>query len=602
MVSQSKKNEEKRQAIRVNTEGTNKYFIEIPLTVPRGVSIKKEIVDISTNGLSFVMPEEEGKFLVGTPLENVVVYADGKKLHYTKARVTYIEKKYSEGIDYRIGIEFFLKENLLNTKRVNTTLQTEHLHFRLPRYNLKHSDTTPNIMITWESINGTDCSYEVSNISKYGLAFRIAEIDIKNSDVIRIGEILKSVRVFVAHRKVYEGRAAIVNIREQDNELVAGIELETLGLDIDKIYNHYNVQNTINDITRFVNCLPIGDKISSEFKEVVADMRYFLESIEVRLKKEENQLAQIDAPLRRTREKSVLNAAFRPFSNTMDNWIKRLNAMSADFDREKHENHKHYFQKQLHNLLLQSPYIRRSVDKPFGYSGDYIVLNMIYDNDYNGDTLLGKLLTKQTTEIDASKVVRLRKDEIKKSLAIAVQHYVNSNKKFKILSVGCGPAREIEEFIKEGREEASIDITLLDFDANPLYYAEERLSKQKKKPNISISFWNTSLRKMLREKQKNHFDYIYTLGLTDYLSDRTCMLVIKTLFGWLRPEGTLMVGQYTTRNSSRSYMEFAGEWYLVHREPGSVLAWMKAMGERCICDSYTLVKENYVLGVAKKEP
>ena len=141
----------------------------------------------------------------------------------------------------------------------------------------------------------------------------------------------------------------------------------------------------------------------------------------------------------------------------MNNWITALNAIVKNFTEEEHEVHKKYFQKQLHRLLLQSPFIRRCVEKPVGYSGDNITLDMIYNNVYDGDTLLGKLVSKYTYNIDASRAVKLRKECIKNIIFDKISTFRCDNRRMKVFSVGCGSAREVAEIVKTNGKKVDCD-------------------------------------------------------------------------------------------------------------------------------------------------
>ena len=61
------------------------------------------------------------------------------------------------------------------------------------------------------------------------------------------------------------------------------------------------------------------------------------------------------------------------------------------------------------------------------------------------------------------------------------------------------------------------------------------------------------------------FDYIYSMGLFDYLSSRVAKAVLNRLYQLLKPGGKLVVGNFNVSNPSRYYMEYWGDWSLIHR-------------------------------------
>ncbi len=585
------KTDKRKSHRRKVNQDLGKYYVEIPLSVPKGAKIKKEIVDISNEGLSFLMPEEEGVFLVDTPLANITVVNSHKKSYFPSAKVVYSEKMYGEGINYRIGLQLIKDAPSSALEGVNATGQTGYPQFRLPRYNIKELGSISN-MVTFKNKADTYSSYEMLNFSKYGLAFKIKGGDVEESEALRVGEVLKDLKVIVGHKKVYDGKATIIDFREHENALVVRIKLEDSWLEVDKILYLGKSENMKNDLTKFLSNLTPGDKISGEFKEIVADMRYYLEAVESRLKEEEIQLANVGSSQKHKIENGMLQAMIGQFSNSMDRWIITLNTIVRDFTKQRHEIHKMYFQKQLHHLLLQSPFIRRSVEKPFAYSGDYLTVNMILNNAYDGDTLLGKLISKHAYNTVAARVVRLRKGFIKDLALKKLSHSSNNNIQKRILTIGCGSAREIEELIKADSD-TNCEFHLLDFDAKPLYFAEERLSRQKKSDEVKIKFFNKSIRTLLKEEDNDKYDLVYSLGLTDYLSDNTCKMLLKSSFERLNPGGTLVIGQYGSGTSTKCYMEYGLDWYLIYRDYKDISKWLVKIKEPYKKEYHSILENAY---------
>jgi extracellular factor (EF) 3-hydroxypalmitic acid methyl ester biosynthesis protein len=58
---------------------------------------------------------------------------------------------------------------------------------------------------------------------------------------------------------------------------------------------------------------------------------------------------------------------------------------------------------------------------------------------------------------------------------------------------------------------------------------------------------------------------IWSAGLFDYLNNRPATLLLRRLWRWVPPGGELVIGNFSTANSTRAYMEFMGSWTLHHR-------------------------------------
>ena len=62
------------------------------------------------------------------------------------------------------------------------------------------------------------------------------------------------------------------------------------------------------------------------------------------------------------------------------------------------------------------------------------------------------------------------------------------------------------------------------------------------------------------------YDLVWSAGLFDYLDDKAFKVLLRRLLKAVRPGGCLIAGNFSTRHSSRAYMEVIGEWYLHYRD------------------------------------
>jgi extracellular factor (EF) 3-hydroxypalmitic acid methyl ester biosynthesis protein len=112
----------------------------------------------------------------------------------------------------------------------------------------------------------------------------------------------------------------------------------------------------------------------------------------------------------------------------------------------------------------------------------------------------------------------------------------------------------------------------LDQDINALHEAAELISERENSfnRNIKVDYINESVRSILGtpelEKKWGHFDFIYSMGLFDYLTPPVAKSVIHKLFHLLEPGGELIVGNFHVSNPSKIYMEYWLSWVLYHRK------------------------------------
>ena len=55
------------------------------------------------------------------------------------------------------------------------------------------------------------------------------------------------------------------------------------------------------------------------------------------------------------------------------------------------------------------------------------------------------------------------------------------------------------------------------------------------------------------------------MGLFDYLATPVAKAVIEKLYQLLIPGGELVIGNFHVSNPSKYFMEYWGDWYLMHR-------------------------------------
>jgi extracellular factor (EF) 3-hydroxypalmitic acid methyl ester biosynthesis protein len=86
---------------------------------------------------------------------------------------------------------------------------------------------------------------------------------------------------------------------------------------------------------------------------------------------------------------------------------------------------------------------------------------------------------------------------------------------------------------------------------------------------VQVDYVEASVRTMLADKtimgSLGKFHFIYSMGLFDYLATPVAKVVIESLYRLLNQGGELIIGNFHVSNPSRNFMEYWGDWYLIHR-------------------------------------
>lgn len=277
------------------------------------------------------------------------------------------------------------------------------------------------------------------------------------------------------------------------------------------------------------------------------------------------------------------------------------------YTREEHERHGFYFRKQVWNMILTSEFMARTNLKPRGYMGDSEMMRMIYENDYAGASTFAKLMHKHPVEHPAAQAVRNRRIRIAGMLQEVQKKFDHLPPKgFKILSVACGPAFELQDLLNSPEDFDKYNFTLLDQDKSALLEAAKNVEDVEKrmKQKVRTTYLKDSVRTMLSTpklaEKWGQFHFIYSMGLFDYLTPPVARAVLGKLYELLLPGGQMEVGNFHVSNPSRTYMEYWLDWVLYYRTEEDFLGLLSdPMAEQSVAFEDT--RSQMFLQVRKKE-
>jgi extracellular factor (EF) 3-hydroxypalmitic acid methyl ester biosynthesis protein len=143
-----------------------------------------------------------------------------------------------------------------------------------------------------------------------------------------------------------------------------------------------------------------------------------------------------------------------------------------------------------------------------------------------------------------------------------------------VFNLGCGPAREIQEFLAEDVLCDHAQFSLLDFNEETIQHTSRVLEELKRRygRRTLIQVQKKSVQHVLKEGAKpvvdapdGRYDLIYCAGLFDYLPDRTCMQLMNVFYDWLAPGGLLAATNVEDCKPFRNMLEFVLDWHLIYR-------------------------------------
>jgi len=194
--------------------------------------------------------------------------------------------------------------------------------------------------------------------------------------------------------------------------------------------------------------------------------------------------------------------------------------------------------------------------KPFGYPGDYLIIDKIYQKKVSEKYSNWDQYAMNTAAVGA---VRNRKEFFK----TLIREKLREHKTVHLLNIASGPARDLKEIYDE-IDPKRLQTTCVEMDVNAINYAKNLCSNYLSQ----IEFINQNIFKF---SSKEKFDLIWSAGLFDYFNDKIFIQFTKRLQSYLNQNGEMVIGNFSRSNPHRNYMEIFGEWFLNHRNANELL-------------------------------
>jgi SAM-dependent methyltransferase len=255
----------------------------------------------------------------------------------------------------------------------------------------------------------------------------------------------------------------------------------------------------------------------------------------------------------------------------LDDRLAELAAVIEPLDREHQRHAGERLRARLMPWLSQSQFIARTIERPRGYAGDAEMMRMIYERGFVGSTTFAKLMHRHPIESAAAQAVRNRRGLISRLLAHVEARRGKRSKALNVLSVACGPAWELRDLYRTATDAARFRCTLIDQDPEALETARAGLEDQARAVGqpLEATFVRQSVKGLLRSPQERaglgQFEFIYSMGLYDYLPEAGARELTRRLYDLLAPGGTLVLGNYHVASPTRVYMGYWMNWPLEYR-------------------------------------
>lgn len=408
-----------------------------------------------------------------------------------------------------------------------------------------------------------DQEYALADLSIAGLGgVAVGELNEAADDaVIRRGVL----RLTQRGRELFAASARRARLDLSKGRWTAGFALEEGVLDLDAL-RRANAAALASAPPRPELAVP------DVYKTLCADAMHFIGSYLARI---DRFAGHVEAMMPYAERRAVAADLAAECENGWRALMMQGNALVAPWhdDKPLREALKAYTEATLTRLLCGGETWRRSFEKPQGYPGDFRIMNFMYDGAPRGETI-GEMFLHLTGVIAGQPIVsrmhRLADLIVDRGAEIAA-HGAPVN----IMSVGAGPARELERIAALSAPGARWRATLVDQEAEALEYAVANV--RARKLGVEVTPLNVSFKEMLVPSALGpHFagqDVIYSSGLVDYLSPMAAQRFVRRMYDFLRPGGLVIIGNVNNLATGTIWpMEHVLDWTLYFRSEADMRA------------------------------
>lgn len=428
--------------------------------------------------------------------------------------------------------------------------------------------------VTFQAADGAELRALLGRLTPYTATFEAGQL----ATALRASEVLNNFKIIAGNRIIYFGRAVVTSVIQTGGALFCEAKLDNLGSDtafyLPLTESTSNLEEAYN---AFFNDWQSNYQISAEFKVLIADVesyltgvRHWLESLEFGLKQHNNKQEQEQAIL-----KVVASRIIGAFNRQHERFEEIIYALSP----ESRMVYQDFTRKRWQKLFLGSPFGYRTYYKPNGYAGDYEMMNMIYRNQPEGNSLYEKLIHLLLVSQWPARSVRNRISHLRENILAETGRVASLGRHIRIMNIGCGAAKEAQDFARESHLSDRADFTLVDFNEETLAHAQTKLLEAKRQysRHLAVRTQRVSVYELLKRARQNtgvseKYDLIYCAGLFDYLPPDTCRALIGLWYDSLLPGGLVLIANMNDTKPFRNFIEFILDWQLIYRDSREFLS------------------------------
>jgi extracellular factor (EF) 3-hydroxypalmitic acid methyl ester biosynthesis protein len=250
-------------------------------------------------------------------------------------------------------------------------------------------------------------------------------------------------------------------------------------------------------------------------------------------------------------------------SSAIIDWCQRSHDCLARFARRNSDEVKRW-QDLLLPFFLEGEFLKRCHEQPRGYAGDYLTIQMIYDDAPRSAHDFGRAVDIWAMAQPCPRAVRNRRFLVGNFVQQVRENFSPPS----IVSLGCGPATEVFDT----RRRDGVDFTLIDIDAEAISHVLEKARSCSDAQHIKTI--NANIIKMILRDDgtlPGSHSAFYSMGLIDYFRDDLVVRLLDYIYSKLEPGGMVMLGNFRPDHPNVALFQHALNWPLLLRSEGDLL-------------------------------
>lgn len=435
------------------------------------------------------------------------------------------------------------------------------------RNDIVYSTTQIDPLVSFRNTQGESVRGTIINLQRKALVMEVYN----PYSIVQVSEVLNELTVRFGAKTAYAGKAVVISMVNTGLTAIVSVTL---------IEEWRELSDTVltpavvgAEAGAFVADWGERFRIRRGYQILVNEMRAFLADVS-------RWVEQVDLSDALPKENGRLRADYfdqlaTPLIARARHYFDALEAEAKLIEPELVPAHRAFAQAALHPLLLRAPFVFRTYTKPLGYAGDYEMVNQMLGDSRQGPSTYFQIVNTAFWQAAAATAHRNRIDILVGFLVKLADAARAAKRPFRVMNVGCGPAVEIQRFVRDYPEPQWLAFQLVDFSAETLGWTRDSLDAiaAAHRKTILVDYVHDSVHQLLKRRTtaqppaEREFDAVYCAGLFDYLSDKVCTRLLQHFASRTRAGGRLLVTNVHSCNPEKLFvMEHLLEWYLIYRD------------------------------------